>query len=101
MNNNFSQLSKDIVKAVELFAEFGQRGASYGAKINNVVDPEGEGVFLARCARKVAKNKGVEYAYEWALEQFTNESYNKMIRRNEYHVTPRQGEILDRLFGLK
>lgn len=85
MKNN--QLSKDIRNAVALFAEFGQRGhyEHKGRVIiqNDVTDPQGEGLFLARCARKIAKRQGVEYAYEWALKAFDNGVYNRLQARNK------------------
>ena len=88
MNKN-TVLSKDIVNAVSLFAEFGQRGY-YERKgrviiVNDVTDPEGEGVFLARCARKIAKREGTEYAYEWALKAFAEGVYNRLQTRNKIH----------------
>ena len=104
--NKFNSLSKDIVNAVELFAEFGQRG-HYEHKgkvivVNDVTNPEGEGVFLARCARKIARKQGVAYAYEWALQQFTEGVYNRLQIRNKEHLTPRQEKLSDmRLFGAK
>ena len=84
--NKLNSLSKDIVSAVKLFAEFGQRNY-YERKgnviiVNDVYNPEGEGVFLARCARKVARKQGVEYAYDWALAQFGNNVYNRLQERN-------------------
>lgn len=84
---NFNSLSKDICNAVSLFAEFGQRNY-YERKgkviiMNDVTDPEAEGVFLARCARKIAKREGVEHAYEWALKQFTEGAYNRLQARNK------------------
>lgn len=85
--NKFNQLSKDIVSAVQLFAEFGSRG-EYVRKgvtivINDVTNPEQEGVYLARLARQVAKRKGVEYAYEWFLKAFADNVYSKNERRNK------------------
>lgn len=84
---NFNSLSKDIVSAVKLFAEFGSRG-EYIHKgrtivINDVVDPESEGIFLARCARQIAKRQGVEYAHEWAMKAFTDGVYNRLQIRNK------------------
>ena len=84
---NFNQLNKDIVNAVSLFAEFGQRNhyERKGKVIiqNDVTDPESEGIFLARCARKIAKREGVEYAHEWALKAFTDGVYNRLQTRNK------------------
>ena len=103
---NFNQLNKDIVNAVELFAEFGQRG-HYEHKgrvivMNDVTDPEQEGIFLARLARQVAKREGVEYAYEWAMKSFTDGVYNRLQIRNKEHETGRQKILSDmRLFGAK
>lgn len=85
--NKFNSLSKDIVSAVELFAEFGQRGhyERKGQVIiqNDVTDPEAEGLFLARCARKIARKYGVEYAHEWAMKAFTEGAYNRLQARNK------------------
>ena len=84
MKNN--QLSKNIRTAVQLFAEFGQRGhyEHKGRVIiqNDVIDPSAEGIFLARCARKIAKREGVEHAYDWALEAFGKNIYHKLNCRN-------------------
>ena len=84
---NFNQLNKDIVNAVSLFAEFGQRNhyERKGKVIiqNDVTDPESEGIFLARCARQIAKREGVEYAHEWALKAFTDGVYNRLQTRNK------------------
>lgn len=82
-----NSLSKDIRNAVSLFAEFGQRNY-YERKgkvivMNDVTDPESEGIFLARCARQIAKREGVEYAYEWALKAFTDGVYNRLQTRNK------------------
>ena len=84
---NFNQLNKDIVNAVSLFAEFGSRN-EYIRKgrtiiVNDVTDPEAEGVFLARCARKIARKQGVEYAHEWAMKAFTEGAYNRLQTRNK------------------
>ena len=84
---NFNQLNKDIVNAINLFAEFGSRG-EYVRKgvtviINDVTDPESEGIFLARCARKIAKREGVECAYDWALKAFSDGVYNRLQTRNK------------------
>lgn len=84
---NFNQLNKDIVNAVSLFAEFGQRN-HYERKgkviiMNDVIDPEGEGIFLARCARKIARKQGTEYAHEWAMKAFTDGVYNRLQTRNK------------------
>ena len=103
---NFNQLNKDIVSAVKLFAEFGSRN-EYIRKgvtivINDVVDPEAEGVFLARCARQIAKKQGVEYAHEWAMKAFVDGVYNRLQARNKEHETGRQKILSDmRLFGAK
>lgn len=87
---NFNSLSKDIRNAVVLFAEFGQRGhyERKGQVIiqNDVTDPEAEGIFLARCARKIARKQGTEYAHEWALKQFTEGAYNRLQARNKIHA---------------
>lgn len=104
MKNN--QLSKDIRNAVLLFAEFGSRG-EYIRKgvtivINDVTDPENEGIFLARLARQVAKKQGIEYAYEWAMKAFTDGVYNRLQARNKEHETARQKMLSSmRLFGAK
>ena len=101
-----NSLSKDLISAVELFAEFGQRNY-YERKgkvivMNDVTDPKAEGIFLARLARQVAKREGVEYAYEWALKQFSEGVYNRLQIRNKEHLTPRQEKLSDmRLFGAK
>ena len=103
---NFNSLNKSIVSAVQLFYAFGSRG-EYIHKgrtivINDVVDPEGEGIFLARCARQIAKREGIEYAYEWALKAFTDGVYNRLQVRNKEHLTTRQETLSDmRLFGAK
>ena len=85
--NKLNSLSKDIVSAVQLFAEFGSRN-EYIRKgrtivVNDVTDPKGEGVFLARCARKIAKRTSVEYAHEWAMKQFVEGAYNRLQTRNK------------------
>lgn len=87
---NFNQLNKDIVNAISLFAEFGQRNY-YERKgkviiMNDVTDPEAEGVFLARCARKIAKRMGTEYAHEWAMKAFSEGAYNRLQTRNKIHA---------------
>ena len=96
---NFNQLNKDIVSAVKLFAEFGQRNhyERKGRVIiqNDVTDPEGEGVFLARCARKIAKREGNAYAYEWALQQFTEGAYNRLQTRNKTRETVISAKLKD------
>lgn len=84
---NFNSLNKSIVSAVKLFAEFGSRN-EYVRKgvtiiINDVTDPEAEGVFLARCARQIAKREGIEYAYDWALKAFADGIYNRLQVRNQ------------------
>ena len=88
---NFNQLNKDIVNAVSLFAEFGQRNhyERKGKVIiqNDVTDPKAEGIFLARCARQIAKREGVEYAHEWALKAFSDNVYNRLQTRNKIHST--------------
>lgn len=88
---NVNSLSKDIRNAVALFAEFGSRN-EYVRKgvtviINDVINPEAEGIYLARLARQVAKREGIEYAYEWALKAFTDGVYSKNERRNKVTVT--------------
>lgn len=87
---NFNSLSKDIRNAVSLFAEFGQRNY-YERKgqviiMNDVYEPEAEGVFLARCARKIARKQGAEYAHEWAMKAFTDGVYNRLQARNKIHA---------------
>ena len=88
---NFNQLNKDIVNAVSLFAEFGQRNhyERKGKVIiqNDVTDPESEGIFLARCARKIARKQGTEYAHEWAMKAFSDNVYNRLQTRNRIHVS--------------
>jgi hypothetical protein len=84
---NFNSLSKDIRNAVALFAEFGSRN-EYVRKgvtiiINDVTNPEQEGIYLARLARQIAKRQGVEYAHEWAMKAFTDGVYAKNERRNK------------------
>ena len=100
---NFNSLSKDIVSAVQLFAEFGSRN-EYIRKgrtivVNDVTDPEGEGVFLARCARKIARKQGVEYAHEWAMKAFVEGTYNRLQARNKVNrsETSKRLEIRKRL----
>ena len=87
---NFNQLNKDIVNSIQLFAEFGQRGhyERKGQVIiqNDVTDPEGEGIFLSRCARKIAKRMGTEYAHEWAMKAFVDNVYNRLQARNKIHA---------------
>ena len=87
----FNSLSKDIVNAISLFAEFGQRGhyERKGRVIiqNDVNEPKAEGIFLARCARKIAKREGVEHAYDWALKAFADGAYNRLQKRNIIHVS--------------
>ena len=89
--NKLNSLSKDIVSAVQLFAEFGQRGhyERKGQVIiqNDVTDPEAEGVFLARCARKIARKQGAEYAHEWAMKQFVEGAYNRLQTRNKVNYS--------------
>lgn len=88
--NKFNQLNKDIINAVSIFAEFGQRGhyERKGQVIiqNDVTDPKGEGIFLARCARKIARKQGSEYAHEWAMKAFTEGAYNRLQIRNKIHA---------------
>ena len=88
---NFNQLNKDIINAVQLFAEFGSRN-EYIRKgrtivVNDVTDPEGEGVFLARCARKIARKQGAEYAHEWAMKAFVEGAYNRLQARNKINCS--------------
>lgn len=88
---NFNQLNKDIVNAISLFAEFGQRNY-YERKgkviiMNDVYEPEAEGIFLARCARKIAKRMGAEYAHEWAMKAFTEGAYNRLQTRNKVNLS--------------
>ena len=88
---NFNQLNKDIINAVQLFAEFGSRN-EYIRKgrtivVNDVTDPEGEGVFLARCARKIARKQGAEYAHEWAMKAFVEGAYNRLQTRNKVNYS--------------
>lgn len=88
---NFNQLNKDIVNAISLFAEFGQRNHyEHNGKViimNDVTDPESEGIFLARCARKIAKREGVECAYDWAMKAFVDNVYNRLQTRNKIHIS--------------
>ena len=88
---NFNSLSKDIINAVQLFAEFGQRGhyERKGQVIiqNDVTDPKAEGVFLARCARKIARKQGAEYAHEWAMKAFVDGVYNRLQVRNKINCS--------------
>lgn len=102
MNKN-TVLSKDIRNAVSLFAEFGSRG-EYIHKgrtivVNDVTDPEDEGIFLSRCARKIAKHMGNAYAYEWAMKAFTEGVYNRLQVRNKVNrsETSKRLEIRKRL----
>ena len=86
----FNSLSKDIVNSIQLFAEFGSRN-EYIRKgrtivINDVYDPKAEGVFLSRCARKIAKRMGAEYAHEWAMKAFVDNVYNRLQARNNIHA---------------
>ena len=103
---NFNQLNIDIVYSIQLFAKFGQRGY-YERKgkvivMNDVTDPEKEGIFLARLARQIAKRQGVEFAHEWAMKAFVDGVYNRLQMRNKEHETGRQKIISDmRLFGAK
>ena len=98
-NNSLNVLSNDIRKAIELFAEFGQRN-HYERKghvivMNDVTEPEAEGIFLARCARNIARKQGNAYAYEWALEQFTEGAYNRLQARNKTHETVISAKLKD------
>ena len=91
-----NSLSKDIRNAVALFAEFGQRNY-YERKgqvivMNDVTNPEAEGIFLARLARQVAKRQGVEYAHEWAMKAFTDGAYNRLQTRNKVTVNRYEAE---------
>ena len=91
-----NSLSKDIRNAVALFAEFGQRNY-YERKgqvivMNDVTNPEAEGIFLARLARQVAKRQGVEYAHEWAMKAFTDGAYNRLQTRNKVTVNRDEAE---------
>ena len=98
--NKFNQLNKDIYKAIQLFAEFGSRG-EYIRKgrviiVNNVYDVEEEGNFLARCARRVARDKGIAYAYEWAMKSFTEDVYNRLQTRNKINRSETSKRLEDR-----
>ena len=97
--NKLMSLSKDIVNAVSLFAEFGSRGeySKFGKTIivNDVTNHEKEGIYLARLARQIAKREGVEYAYEWFLKAFADNVYAKNERRNKVTVNRYSA---DRLF---
>ena len=88
-NKSLESLSRDIRSAVSLFAEFGQRGhyERKGRVIieNDVYDIEGEGLFLSRCARRIAKKNGNAYAYEWFLQAFADGVYNRLQARNKIH----------------
>ena len=88
---NFNSLSKDVRNAVNLFAEFGQRNYyEHNGKViimNDVTAPESEGIFLARCARKIAKREGAECAYNWAMKAFVDNVYNRLQTRNKIHVS--------------
>ena len=99
MNKNIA-LSNDIRKAVSLWAEFGQRNyyerKGHVIVMNDVTDPENEGLFLARCARRIAKAKGIAYAYEWAEKAFVDNVYNCLQARNREHLTPYQALIATR-----
>ena len=104
--NSLNTLNKDVLNAVDLFAEFGERG-HYEKKgkvivMNDVTDPKAEGLFLSRCARKIARKQGIAYAHEWAMNAFTNNVYNRLQLRNKEHETERQRTLSDmRLFGAK
>ena len=101
--NKFNQLNKDIVNSIQLFAEFGSRNEyihkGHTIVVNDVTDPEGEGLFLARCARKIAKRNGVEYAHEWAMKAFVDGVYNRLQTRNKVNrsETSKRLEIRKRL----
>ena len=92
MNTN-TQLHKDVVNAIALFAEFGQRNYyEYKGVVvfeNDVTEPEKEGVFLARIAKRIAKRQGTEAGYNAALKAFNNNVYNRLQIRNKTHETPR------------
>ena len=88
-NKSLESRSRDIRTAVSLFQEFGQRN-HYERKgrtiiVNDVYDVEGEGLFLSRCARHIAKQKGTAYAYEWFLKAFADGVYNRLQARNKIH----------------
>ena len=81
-------LSNDVRNAVALFAEFGERGHyEHKGKViimNDVVNPKAEGIFLSRIARKVYEKTGdIEHAYQFALEAFTDNIYNRLQKRNK------------------
>lgn len=76
-----NSLTNDIVKAVALFHEFGIR--DFQIRKN---DPK-EGVYLARLARKVAKNKGNDYAYEFALDCYRKLVFERNEIRNTSHLS--------------
>lgn len=80
MKNN-NQLTNDIVKAVSLFHEFGIR--DFAVKAN---DPK-EGVYLARLARQVAKRKGNEFAFEFALDCYNKLVFERNYFRNVEHIS--------------
>lgn len=98
-----NSLSNDIRNAVSLFAEFGQRNHyEHNGRVivqNDVYEPEAEGIFLSRCARKIARKQGNEYAYEWALKAFTDNVYNRLQIRNKVNrsETSKRLEIRKRL----
>ena len=97
--SNLSNLSRDIRNAVSLFAEFGSRG-EYIRKgrvviVNDVNDPKQEGIFLARCARQIAKREGVEFAHEWAMKAFSDNVYNRLQTRNKVHESEISAKLKD------
>lgn len=91
MNKN-TVLSKDIVNAISLFAEFGQRN-HYEHKgnviiMNDVTNPEKEGIYLARLARVIyRKTNDVTKAYDFAMKAFTDNIYNRNEKRNVIHLS--------------
>ena len=80
MKNN-SNLTNDIVKAVNLFHEFGVRDFAVRANDSK------EGIYLARLARKIEKRKGTAYAYEWALQQYNKLAFERNELRNICHMS--------------
>ena len=91
MNKN-TVLSKDIVNAVSLFAEFGQRNhyERKGQVIiqNDVNNPKAEGIYLARLARIVyRKTNDITKAYDFAMKAFTDNIYNRNEKRNVIHLS--------------
>ena len=91
MNKN-TVLSKDIINAVSLFAEFGSRNGyeKFGKIIitNDVNNPKAEGIYLARLARIVyRKTNDVTKAYDFAMKAFTDNIYNRNEKRNVIHLS--------------